>query len=249
MSKAARKFKGDKGEPTPLPSDEESAAIEAARARKKARTPRVNVCVKQDKSGCIVNVGPEHADVAGWLVRLEDALGSTSRAFAISQLNEMIKASQSAGNEIDNSRLNAMIAIVEGASPTNELQAALAVQMAITHFAVLTVTRRALRVDQIPQFDSAGNMAVKLARTFALQAEALAKLQRGGEQVVKVVHVHPGAQAIVGNVHQGQGGGSNESGSQPHAKALTATGSASIMSPMWSTDADREPMPVPGGFG
>ena len=36
-----------------------------------------------------------------------------------------------------------------------------------------------------------------------MQAETLAKLQRGGEQVVKVVHVHPGAQAIVGNVVTG----------------------------------------------
>ena len=70
--------------------------------------------------------------------------------------------------------------------------------MAMTHAAAQTVRQRALRVDQIPQFESASNAAIKLLRTFAMQAETLAKLQRGGEQVVKVVHVHPGVQAIFG---------------------------------------------------
>lgn len=72
--------------------------------------------------------------------------------------------------------------------------------MAITHFATAMLLSRAMRADQIPQFESAGNMAVRFARTFALQAETLAKLQRGGEQIVKVVHVHSGAQAVVGTV-------------------------------------------------
>ena len=73
--------------------------------------------------------------------------------------------------------------------------------------------------------EATGNMAVKLLRTFALQAEALAKLQRKGEQIVKVVHVHPGGQAIVGNVSTGAtgldgnigsgGGGADEKRNQP----------------------------------
>src|SRR4051812_855420 len=47
-----------------------------------------------------------------------------------------------------------------------------------------------------------GNLAVKLLRTYTTQIEALAKLRRGGEQRVRIehVHVHEGAQAIVGNV-------------------------------------------------
>ena len=58
---------------------------------------------------------------------------------------------------------------------------------------------RAHKAETVSQYEVAGSMAVKLMRTFVLQAEALAKLQRGGEQVIKVVHVHPGGQAIVGN--------------------------------------------------
>lgn len=129
--------------------------------------------------------------------------------------------------------------------------------MAIIHFAILGVTRRALRVDQIPQFDSAGNMAVKLARTFAIQAEVLAKLQRGGEQVVKVVHVHPGAQAIVGNVvtnapcNPAGGGGDDEKWNQPHAPEQSTSPARCIEAQcdatMPSQDTPGECVPVPSG--
>lgn len=119
-------------------------------------------------------------------------------------------------------------------------------QMALTSAAAQSVLQRAMRVDQLPQFDSASNAAVKLLRTFTQQAETLAKLQRGGEQIVKVVHVHPGAQAIVGNVVTGAagGGGSNENFDQPHAKAKLPAPSAIPMQKVWSEDAEGEPMPV-----
>jgi hypothetical protein len=47
-----------------------------------------------------------------------------------------------------------------------------------------------------------------------MQVEALAKLKRGGEQTVRVehVHVHPGAQAIVGTLQHGGGGALENSG-------------------------------------
>ena len=53
---------------------------------------------------------------------------------------------------------------------------------------------------------------MKLLRTFTVQIEALAKLKRGGEQTVRVEHVHvyPGGQAIVGAIsnHRARGRGS-----------------------------------------
>jgi hypothetical protein len=78
---------------------------------------------------------------------------------------------------------------------------------------------RARRAEHVAQLDACGGMAVKLLRTFTAQAEALAKLRRGGEQTVRVehVHVHPGGQAVVGNVNHREGGGHNGSSGQPHA--------------------------------
>jgi hypothetical protein len=43
-----------------------------------------------------------------------------------------------------------VLAMIEGADPRNEVQAALAVQMALTHAFAQTVLLRAARVDQIP---------------------------------------------------------------------------------------------------
>jgi hypothetical protein len=55
---------------------------------------------------------------------------------------------------------------------------------------------------------------------------------------VEHVHVHEGAQAIVGNVESPGGGITRKSEEQPHALAY-APGT-----PMPSTDTPREPMPV-----
>jgi hypothetical protein len=106
-----------------------------------------------------------------------------------------------------------------------------------------------------PQFDSASNSAVKLLRAFAVQAEVLAKLQRGGEQVVKVVHVHPGAQAIVGSVMTandgllGGGGGADEEWNQPHAKAKLPASQFERLPEMLRQDTERQPLPLAVGQG
>lgn len=55
-------------------------------------------------------------------------------------------------------------------------------------------------------------LAVKFQRTFTQQIEALQKLRGMGGQRVHVEHVHvnAGAQAIVGNVDHGGGGGNGK---------------------------------------
>jgi hypothetical protein len=84
-------------------------------------------------------------------------------------------------------------------------------------------------------------------------AETLAKLQRGGEQVLKVVHVHPGAQAIVGDVHNTTAGrapgvgGFNENENQPHAKDQPAALSAPTGQEMPRLDAQRDAVPIASG--
>lgn len=241
--------------PLPSPSAAEKQAIDRATLRVGERSPRVRVEVAQTESGALDLLGGGHSDREGWITRLQDAFGSRGTDFALCQLNRLIAACRDTDGKIDQTRLNGLIAMIEGAEPQNEIQAALAVQMALTHTAVQTILQRAMRVDQIPQFDSASNTAVKLLRTFTMQAETLAKLQRGGEQVVKVVHVHPGGQAIVGNVVNGGagigagGGVSDENRNQPHAKAELPAGSAAVLPQVWSEDAERGSVPVAGREG
>ncbi|MFN0219526.1 MAG: hypothetical protein ACKVP4_12020 [Hyphomicrobium sp.] len=202
----------------------------------------------QDQQGVLKLVGGAHNDHSGWLARLQDIFGTRGTDFAVSQLNRLMVLCQDTDGKIDSTKLNGLLAMIEGAEPATEVQAALAVQLAMTHAAVQSVLLRAVRVDQIPQFDSASNSAVKLLRTFAMQAEVLAKLQRGGEQVVKVVHVHSGGQAIVGNVVQqraGEGGGvTSEEGNQPHAKAKLPAAGVMPVSEVWCEDEERQPLPI-----
>ena len=240
----------------PAPDAGERAAITAAAQRVRERAPRVAVKFSQGDNGKIELQGAEHNDHQGWLARTADAFGSSGMAFALSQLNQIMTACRDNDGKIDATRVNAMLSIVEAAKPTNELQAALAVQMAMTHFATLALMCRAMKADQISQFDSAGNMTVKFARTFAMQVEAFAKLQRGGEQIVKVVHVHPGGQAIVGNVTTGTSGASgtgggvlDENGNQAHAKAIAAAPAAPAMQEMRGNDAEWQPLPITRGEG
>lgn len=245
MSRKRRATEASESAPSP-PDAAEAAAIVDATQRLKNRKPRLAVICEQSSAGRVEMLGPKHNDRAGWIARLQDAFGTQGTAFAVSQLNKLLAVARNSDGKVDHVTLNGMLAMIEGAEPENEVQAALAVQMVLTHAIAQDVLLRVARVDQISQFDSASNSAVKLLRTFVMQAEALAKLQRGGEQIVKVVHVHPGAQAIVGNVVSGGngGGGANEKWNQPHAKAELPTGRSQPMSEMFCEDAERQPMPV-----
>jgi hypothetical protein len=239
--------------PLPSPSAAERKAIGESQSRRAKRSPRFSMKIEKAADGSLANVGPPHDDHEGWLSRLEDLFATHGRSFALSQLNSLLQAARGSDGGYDNTKVNAMLAFIEGARPQDELQAVLGVQMAITNELAIQALHRAARVDQIPQYDSAGGMAVRLLRTFVAQAETLAKLQRGGEQVVKVVHVHPGGQAVIGNVQTaGRGGGSDEIGNQPHAPdAEQSTAARSItaerLAAMPCADEERQPVPVPTG--
>jgi hypothetical protein len=72
----------------------------------------------------------------------------------------------------------------------------------------MTFGRRLAHVDNILQQDSAERAFNKLARTFAIQLEALKRYRTGGEQKVTVQHVtvNEGGQAIVGAVSRAPAG-------------------------------------------
>ena len=73
----------------------------------------------------------------------------------------------------------------------------------------MNYARRLAHVENIPQQDAAERAFNKLARTFAVQMEALRRYRTGGEQRVTVQHVtvNDGGKAIVGAVTSGPAGG------------------------------------------
>jgi hypothetical protein len=236
--------------PSNQPGELERAAISEARARVKERRRRLTTRIETDKDGTVVNIGPHHADRDGWLARVDDLFGSSGRQFPLAQLNHVLKVARGDNGKYDEAKVNGILAAIDGVAPANEVEAMLALQMAVTHELAMQALLRAQRVDQIPQYESAGGMAVRLLRTFTAQVETLAKLRRGGEQVVKVVHVHPGGQAVIGNVQAGPGGGGEKIGDQPHAPQLGAAGQPRSLpfdpgTTLPCPDPAREPVPVP----
>src|SRR5262252_4930916 len=73
--------------------------------------------------------------------------------------------------------------------PKDQVEAMLAAQMAAIHRTTMTFARRLANVETIAQQDSAERALNKLARTYAMQMEALKRYRTGGEQKVTVQHV------------------------------------------------------------
>jgi hypothetical protein len=129
----------------------------------------------------------------------------------------------------------------------------LASQMVVTHGLAMDMLGRVRRADLLVQAEAVGALATKLLRTYTMQMEVLAKLKRGGEQTVRVEHVHvyPGGQAIVGAVstQRAKGGVDDERGNQADgaidARALAFTPGATLFGP----DAGRDALPEGRGDG
>jgi hypothetical protein len=240
----------------PNPSEREQATI-AADGQKLATFPRpVRVVVQRSAEGHLC-IGAPHNDEGEMLDRLSAALGSNSSALALETLQGVIQMTRADLSLEDRAiAVNAMLAIVSGVQPQNAIEGALAVQMAATHQLAMNLLTRVGRAEHIPVLESNGNMAVKLLRISREHAEALAKLRRGGNQTVRVehVHVHSGGQAIVGHVPYPGGGGTQcETDDQPHAPGAeneeTRFLTSEPVTAVRGQDPRRQPVPLARGKG
>jgi hypothetical protein len=146
---------------------------------------------------------PPDGEIKAWEARLNKALGTVSPDFVKTSLLQVQRAARSPYGTISETAINAALAMIEAAAPRDELEGALAVQMACTHAAAMTVLAKLdsgfVTERQIAAF---GSTAARLLRAFAMQLEILRRLRNGGQQFVRVEHVHVnnGGQALIGNV-------------------------------------------------
>jgi hypothetical protein len=96
-----------------------------------------------------------------------------------------------------------VLAFIEAAEPKNEIEAALAIQMACTHAVAMAMVSRAGGAyggDRHIAMMAAA--ASKLLRAYTLQVETFRRLRAGGSQYMRIEHVHieSNAQAVIGNV-------------------------------------------------
>jgi hypothetical protein len=185
--------------PTYQPTSQEQAALGRFCARSTGEpAPRLKV----ENSDQLPSISPDHPDDAVGLALIMEALGTDNTDFAYGLVRQLANAG-SRGPKIDENGLNFMLAVVRGVKPRDQVEAMLAAQMAAIHETTMTFARRLAHVETLPQQDSAERALNKLARTFAMQVEALKRYRTGGEQKVTVQHVsvNEGGQAIVGNVN------------------------------------------------
>jgi hypothetical protein len=120
----------------------------------------------------------------------------------------------------------------------------MAAQLIAAHNAAMECYRRAMIPEQSFEGDRRTSGKPTSCRTYATLLEALNRHRGKGQQKVTVehVHVHAGAQAVVGVVEAPGGGDRAKLKDQPSAKQIAHAPQPS----MWSADAEREPLPVAG---
>jgi hypothetical protein len=142
-------------------------------------------------------------DTKEWEARLNEALGSVSPDFVRSSLLQLQSAARSPYGTISETAINAALAMVEAAAPRDEIEAALAIQMACTHTAAMTVLAKMdSGFGTERRIAAFGSTAARLMKVFTMQVEVLRRLRNGSQQYVRVEHVHinRGGQALIGNM-------------------------------------------------
>jgi hypothetical protein len=128
-----------------------------------------------------------HADAAA--ARVMNAFGTTSTDLAERLMMQIITAThlQSSNEPVSAENLNAALAAVTGIAPRDEAEAMLVAQMVGVHWLAMDLLRKA---NDRPLLNDAGNLAVKLLRTYTTQLDALKRYRSAGEQRVVVQHQH-----------------------------------------------------------
>ncbi|WP_342150417.1 hypothetical protein [Methylorubrum sp. SB2] len=236
-----------KREPTP----QEQRGIDKAFAYCRSRTPPLTFDIKKAE-GSDITVGIPHNNAGGFIAQQRATFGTVSQDFADRAGGEVGNALRDRGQPLPSPKaLNAGVAAVAGIEPKNEHEAMLAVQMVGTHAMAMDMMNLAKQTESIDRMERYGNLATKFLRTYTTQMETLAKLRRGGEQTVRVEHVHvyQGGQAIVGQVTQvgGQRRGIIENGNQAHAPTEPRALATASFGAVLCQDTGGTGMPVASG--
>ena len=87
----------------------------------------------------MAKVHPPDGEGENWWRRLNKALGTTSSDFVNASLFQIQAAARSPWGGVSELSMNAALAMIEAAAPKDEIEGALAVQMACTHTAAMAV--------------------------------------------------------------------------------------------------------------
>ncbi|UOA20675.1 hypothetical protein DSM14862_03513 (plasmid) [Sulfitobacter indolifex] len=164
----------------------------------------VNKSSKPKQNGSRLPVG-EILSARGAL----DASDQQIEARKLHEIVELLWLPEILSEEEMSARILRALDLYEDLKPDGSAESMLAAQMVGTHSAALDCLRRAANENQTTVGrDMALKHAHKLMALYTQQLAALDKHRGKGRQKVTVehVHVHPGGQAVVGNVETGRRG-------------------------------------------
>jgi hypothetical protein len=174
-----------------------------ATSRRPRRTPPATIKI-EGIQGNVVSFGSPGPAEPAWRKQLKTSFGTVSDAFVDMALHHLERAARMPGDGASDMAINGAIAMIAARAPSDEIEAALALQMACTHMAAMAVMSRIGGAGGGPQrLPGLASASAKLLRAFCTQVETYRRLRGGGDQNIRVehVHVHEGAQAIVGVVN------------------------------------------------
>ena len=127
-------------------------------------------------------------------------------------------AARSPYGTISETAINAALAMIEAAAPRDELEGALAVQMACAHMAAMSVLAKMNSGLGTERRTAAfGSTAARLLKAYAMQLEVLRRLRTGGQQFMRVEHIHvnDGGRAVIGNLMVSDAASTDGKNSEP----------------------------------
>jgi len=175
------------------------------------RPPRV----RKPSSGHDVIFAPT-SDTEAHRAELRKAFGETlSDQFVETMMGKLISGLRpNPFDVLEEATLNAAIAVISSIKATNELEAFMATQSVIAGFSglrMMELSQRHLGEENIAVYGGYANRLLKLQNELL---QTLDRRRRGNSQsiVVKHVHIHPGAQGVVGivNRHEDQERGGDQ---------------------------------------
>lgn len=200
-----------------LTKGQQAELAEIAVAQSNQRQPVKVTLTRKPEGG--MSIGMEGKCEAHGLLKLQKTFAAVSMDPVNARANELLKYLGSVGAD-SAGRYNAALSFIESMEPRNQAEALLLVQMYVTHDAAIRALSQLGSLEYVPTIQMFGNLATKLLRTSQGQMETLAHLRRGGEQVVKHIHVdNRGGQAIVTDTVV-TGGENGKSDGQSHAAGM-----------------------------
>jgi hypothetical protein len=148
------------------------------------------------------------ADLDAHRAMLRATFGTLSEEFAATMMGKVISGLRpNAYDLLGEATLNAALATVASLRPETEIDALMSVQAVIAGFSalrMLELSQRNLTEENIAVY---GGYAAKLVKLQNELLQTLDRRRRGNSQsiVVKHVHIHPGAQGVVGIVNHDEG--------------------------------------------